>query len=317
MKRLLTALLICTATLVNAQNKVALNYYAQETFDALGVSPAQQKILTEIKNETNRKINAATNNSNLTSAEKELAYRDAYKMGGINYSKALNAGQKTKLSALQQKIVQENAKSGIKSPLNKNYKNSHYDGRMDLFKNLPLTPKGIVFLGNSITERGMWHELFSGKIIQNRGIGGDNAYGILSRLEDIIKSKPEKLFLMIGINDLARGFSVDLMIENYKEITSKISAGSPTTKIFVQSILPTNDDLIKSQNYKNKLDSIKKYNYALAKIAKDRKYTYINLHDQFVNPQGKLDTSYTKDGIHINPKAYAIWAKFLLKEKHL
>ncbi len=317
MKKLLIAFLLGFSTLVYAQIKVSINYYSQETFDALGTSPAQQKTLTEIRNETNAKIKSATNNNDLSAEQKKVIYAEVYKTGGIAYSNVLNAEQKTKLSALHQKIAQENSKFGIKAPISKNFKNAYYDGRIDLFKNLPLTPNGIVFLGNSITERGMWHELFPGKLIQNRGIGGDNAFGILSRLDDIIKSKPEKVFLMIGVNDLARGFPLDLMVENFKEITSKIKSGSPTTKIYVQSLLPTNDDLIKSQNYKNKADSIKNYNLALAKIAKDRKYTYVNLYDRFVNPQGKLDTTYTTDGVHINPKAYAIWAKLLVGEKHL
>jgi lysophospholipase L1-like esterase len=317
MKKLLLVLLTCFATLANAQTKVSLNYYSQETFDALGLTAAQQSALTAIRNETTEKIKAANANANLSEAQKKAAITEAYKEGGIAYSNALNPEQKTKLSGLHQKIAQQNLKLGIKPPINTNYKNAYYDGRMDLFRSLPLTSKGIVFLGNSITERGMWHELFPGKLIQNRGIGGDNTFGILSRLDEIIKSKPEKVFLMIGVNDMARGFSVDLILKNYNEITSKIISGSPATKIYVQSMLPLNDDLIKAASYKNKVDSVKKYNTALAKIAKDRKFTYVNLHDQFLDKQGKLDTAYTTDGVHINPKAYAKWAEFLRKEKHL
>lgn len=300
-----------------AQNKVTLNYYSQETLDALGTTKAQQKDLIAIKADTDAKIKDARNNAALSEEQKKAAYAEAYKTGGQQYGNLLSAEQKSKLSALHQKIAKQNAGLGIIPPLNKTYKNPYYDGRMNLFEHLPATQKGIVFLGNSITERGMWSELFPGKIIQNRGIGGDNTFGILARLEQIVKSKPEKVFLLIGVNDIARGFPLDTILSNYQKIVKGIVNGSPTTKIYIQSVLPMNDDLLKTERYKLKADTIKKYNSALFQLAKTYKSTYVNIHDIFLDTKGTLNKDYTDDGIHINPKAYALWADYLKKQKHL
>ena len=70
------------------------------------------------------------------------------------------------------------------------------------FELLPNRKKEIVFLGNSITARGNWSEWFNNKRIINRGISGDRTDGVLYRLDEVISSKPKKIFLLIGVNDI-------------------------------------------------------------------------------------------------------------------
>ena len=65
-----------------------------------------------------------------------------------------------------------------------------------------------LFLGDSLTEYGNWRELFPGLDIKNRGIAGDTTDGVLHRLDGITALSPDKIFLMIGINDLLMGRSV-------------------------------------------------------------------------------------------------------------
>jgi lysophospholipase L1-like esterase len=82
--------------------------------------------------------------------------------------------------------------------------------------------------------------LFQNPKIKNRGIGGDETDGVLLRLEEIIKSLPEKIFIMIWINDLSH-LGIDQVVTNYKKIIEKIKSQSPNTKIYIQSILPVNN----------------------------------------------------------------------------
>ena len=83
--------------------------------------------------------------------------------------------------------------------IDSNYNNTYYQGRMELFNSLTPPKNAIVFLGNSITERGAWGELLPGQPIMNRGIGGDNTFGVLARLEGVANAQPKKLFLLIEI----------------------------------------------------------------------------------------------------------------------
>lgn len=94
--------------------------------------------------------------------------------------------------------------------------------RATLFEELPVTSKDIIFLGNSITNGAEWSELFSNKHVKNRGISGDICMGVYDRLDAVLKGKPAKIFLLIGINDVSRGTSADTIVGYIGMIAAKI-----------------------------------------------------------------------------------------------
>lgn len=201
--------------------------------------------------------------------------------------------------------------------IDSSYNNTYYQGRMELFANLPEPRKSIVFLGNSITERGMWHELIPGKVIMNRGIGGDNTFGVIARLDKIVETSPQKVFLLIGINDLGRGLPVTVITSNYHRIIRRIQSGSPGTRIYVQSVLPMNDSILKAQYLLNKGHLIRELNEEIKKLAAEYKLTYVDLYSEFENGQGQLRPELTVDGIHLRPLAYRLWVDYLNKKGYL
>lgn len=208
--------------------------------------------------------------------------------------------------------------TGFAQKIDSSYNNTYYQGRMELFQSLPVEKNAIVFLGNSITERGMWHELLPGKIIMNRGIGGDNSFGVLGRLQAIIGTKPAKIFLMIGINDIGRGLPVAVIANNYRRIISRVKAGSPKTKLHLQSVLPLNEAVLKAEYLKNKMPLVLALNDSIRKIAAENSLPFINLHDEvFKDEKGQLKASFTVDGIHIVPAAYVEWVAYLKRKKYL
>jgi len=91
----------------------------------------------------------------------------------------------------------------------------------------------IIFIGNSITYRSEWSELFRNPKIKNRGINSDIISGVLLRIDEILESKPKKIFILIGINDLSANFQIQLCVDNYQKIISKIRTGSPLTSIYI------------------------------------------------------------------------------------
>src|SRR5690606_7230421 len=99
------------------------------------------------------------------------------------------------------------------------YNNWYYVSRENLYQELKHLKYDVVFFGNSIAERGPWQELIGRKYkIGNRGIGGDNTFGMKARIADVVKSKPKKIFLMMGINDVGRGLHCAWSLQNYEEI---------------------------------------------------------------------------------------------------
>lgn len=202
--------------------------------------------------------------------------------------------------------------------IDSSYNNTYYQGRMELFENLPKTKKAIVFLGNSITERGNWYELLPEERIINRGIGGDNTFGVLARLDDILAQKPKKVFLLIGINDIGRGLPLEVITSNYERILSKFKEESPRTKVYVQSVLPMNDEILSAAYLKNKKEIVKSLNAEIVQLAKQFDYDYVDLyHNVFSDGKDNLTPDLTIDGIHINPKAYVKWVDYLKEKDYL
>jgi hexosaminidase len=188
---------------------------------------------------------------------------------------------------------------------------TYYQQRVSHFETLPQTTGDIIFLGNSITDGAEWAELFNDIHIKNRGISGDITAGVIHRLDEITNRKPAKVFLLIGVNDLARNTSTDSIVKNILLIADYIHQQSASTKLYVQSILPVNNFYGKFSTHTNKGEQIKTIDAQLKATANSHGYTYIDLYSSFADENGKLKANLTNDGLHLKGKAYLIWKHIL------
>lgn len=175
---------------------------------------------------------------------------------------------------------------------------AYYLAKQSQFQTLSINNRDIVFLGDSITNRSEWDEVFNNPYIKNRGIDGDTTEGILNRLNTITRGHPKKIFLMVGINDLLHKKDTGYILNNYKRILYEVRHDSPDTIIYVESILPNN-------NIKSSRD-IKFLNNELQKLRSGKKIIYIDLFDKFAE-HNKLSGIYTYDGTHLNGRGYLVW----------
>lgn len=181
-----------------------------------------------------------------------------------------------------------------------------------MFEELPVTSNDIIFLGNSITNGAEWSELFHNKHIKNRGISGDICMGVYDRLDAILKGKPAKIFLLIGINDVSRGTSADTIIARIGMIAQKIKADSPKTKLYLQSVLPLTDHYGMFKGHTLRWQVIPEINKGLVRLAEKEGATYIDLYSHFVDEEtGKMNTAYTNDGLHLLGKGYRKWVEIV------
>lgn len=184
---------------------------------------------------------------------------------------------------------------------------TYYDQRASLFDELPTSRKDIIFLGNSITDGGEWSELFQNKHCKNRGISGDVCDGVLDRLATITKGRPAKIFLMVGINDLGRGGLPDTIAMKTRQIVRRIKTESPRTKVYIQSVLPTNDHYGLFGGHTARWKDIPVTNELLRHVAEEEGVTYIDLFSLFADEDGKMNINYSNDGLHLTGKGYTVW----------
>lgn len=187
-----------------------------------------------------------------------------------------------------------------------------YYQRATLFEELPVTSGDIIFLGNSITNGAEWAELFNNKHVKNRGISGDICMGVYDRLDAILKGKPAKIFLLIGINDVSRGTPADTIVARIGMIARKIKADSPKTKLYLQSVLPVTDYYHMFKDHTSRRQAIPEISKGLVRLAEEEGATYIDLYSHFVDKEtGKMNTAYTNDGLHLLGKGYLKWVEIV------
>jgi len=191
--------------------------------------------------------------------------------------------------------------------LNDSLFSTYYQQRVSLFRTLPIKHGETIFLGNSISDGSEWSELFDNPNITNRGISGDKTAGILNRLDEIVGRQPSKIFLLIGTNDLEQKVPTTEILHNIFLTAQIIQKESPSTQLYIQSILPVNDFYKKFTNHTKNGDQIIQINKALAENTANYHYKFIDIHTPFADLEGKLKKEFSNDGLHLNGQGYQYW----------
>lgn len=190
----------------------------------------------------------------------------------------------------------------------------YWEQRVSLFDKVPVEKGDIVFLGNSITDGGEFSELFDMPDIKNRGISSDVINGVADRLDQITDHSPRKIFLLIGINDISHNLTLEELCRRYENLVKSIRKKSPDTRLYLQSVMPINNDFKRYKNLFGKEKILKDFNSCIKEIAKRNNATYIDLWNALADPKtGKLRKEYTNDGLHLLGDGYTAWADAIRK----
>lgn len=226
--------------------------------------------------------------------------------------------EKRLLSLLVITLFIQGVKAQIVSAIDSNYIFSGYTEQLAQFRKMPVLPNAIIFIGNSLTDAGRWNDILPELPVLNRGISGDISYGVLARLDEITRHQPQKVFLMIGVNDLKRGVPTANILKNYTRIVRKIKQDCPKTQIYLNSILPINPDKLLESFQAVKNNDIQILNEGLQQISKMEKgVRFINLHEILADNLGNLRSEVTPDGIHLEVSVYVDMVNYLKKVKAL
>ena len=196
------------------------------------------------------------------------------------------------------------------------YRPGKYVEQVAKFKADSKSRKDIVFLGNSITAGTDWAKLLDLPQAKNRWISGDITFGVLARLQDVIDGKPSKIFILIGINDISRNIPDSVILRNYKTMIARIRKGSKKTHIYFNTLLPVNSAFEKFKNHYGKDEHILWLNDEIRKFTA-KNVTVIDLYPNFTDQDKHLRAELTKDGLHLIPAGYQVWADFLKKSGYL
>ena len=158
----------------------------------------------------------------------------------------------------------------------------------------------VVMLGDSLTQRAQWNEITGCGFVVNRGIGGDVSAGVLRRIDGVTKLKPSAVFLMIGINDIARKVPNSEIIGNVRRIIETLNEFG--AKVYLELVLPV------SRGYVPKMNStVDELNAAYVALARQTNATIVDFRDEVRTGEGGLRNEMTVDGIHLSTDGYRVW----------
>ena len=178
------------------------------------------------------------------------------------------------------------------------FRRHRYDG----FKTHKVTPENIVFLGNSITNMHEWWEAFGNAKILNRGVNGAESPIMLEHLEAVLVGHPDKIFFMMGTNDLGTNGmnSPAFVAQSVRTALKRCKKESPTTKVYFQSILPCTSNGIKN------VEHVPIANDSIKKLCVEYGATYIDLYNDLT---GIANKTISYDGTHLTMAGYRTWCK--------
>ncbi|WP_183093749.1 DUF459 domain-containing protein [Nocardioides stalactiti] len=172
------------------------------------------------------------------------------------------------------------------------------------FQAVPVPPGRVLFIGDSITEGGLWPDLLPDLLTSNRGIGGEATYDLLERVDSAIND-PVAVSLLIGTNDLhgpRELRSVAQVAQRFEEIVRRIRDRAPSTHLLVNSVMP------RTELFRDRLREINEH---YREIAARHDATYVDLWPTFADADGVIRPELTRDNLHLTPAGYLAWAEVL------
>lgn len=160
--------------------------------------------------------------------------------------------------------------------------------------------KKIIFLGDSITA---WNsELKNIENSENFGVPGFISRDIVWQLQgdDEETISGHTACLMVGVNDIMMGISIEKTLSNIEEIIEMLK--KRFEKIIFISILPI-DNVNMNKNIQKLNENIKNID----------EIKFLDVHNYFLNEHEIMDYKFTTDGAHLSNYGYEILNKEIFK----
>ena len=160
----------------------------------------------------------------------------------------------------------------------------------------------IVFFGDSLTYYGDFSSVFPDKVVCNLGLRGDTIQGMIDRVEQVKMLEPKVVYLMAGINDVAKCTSHQFEY-NFECLINGLMNQIPGADIRIQSLLPVNDILFSISCSNSQICDI---NNIIKSIAFCHNFRFIDLFSAYESG-GVLPKDLTLDGVHLTVESYQLW----------
>jgi beta-glucosidase len=168
----------------------------------------------------------------------------------------------------------------------------------------------LIFVGDSITQRWdrqgtqIWRKYYSHRNAVNLGVDGDRTQNVLWRLDhgNIDGIDPEVAVVMIGTNNSDDGDTAEEIARGIIAVCKKLRQKLPETKIILHAIFPRGPRPSAQRELNAKASEL------ASKIADGKTILFMDIGEEFLEPDGSISTDIMYDHVHLTAKGYQIWA---------
>ena len=121
-----------------------------------------------------------------------------------------------------------------------------------------------------------------------------------------------KVYLSLGVNEL--GYYDDQgFYESYLEAIDAIRALQPNAVIYVQGLIPLNEDRIAETSGRTYLtnEHLRIYNDLMFQAAQEKQVVFLDLYSAFADENGALPYDASNDGVHLSKAYCQQWLTYL------
>ena len=179
------------------------------------------------------------------------------------------------------------------------------------------------FVGDSRTDGFMIYSgIGTGKNLTSNGLSvfsleGKKALTIngekYTLLEALALEEYGKVYLSLGINELGY-YDDEGFYKNYGKAIDAIRALQPNAVIYIQGLIPLNEDRIGEYNgnkYHLTNEHLRVYNSLLKRIAEEKQVAYLDLYSEFADENDELPSQASRDGVHLQKEYCQRWLAYL------
>ena len=131
-------------------------------------------------------------------------------------------------------------------------------------------------------------------------------------LEALALEQYGKVYLSLGVNELGT-YNDDGFYQSYCEAIDYIRSVQPNAVIYIQGLIPLNEDVIAQTTGRTYLtnEHLRVYNSLMQKAAQEKQVVYLDLYSEFVDDSGQLPADASKDGVHLRSAWCKQWLAYL------
>ncbi len=131
-------------------------------------------------------------------------------------------------------------------------------------------------------------------------------------LEALALKQYGKVYLSLGVNELGyyndKGF-----YDAYCQAIDSIRASQPNAVIYIQGLIPLNEDVIAATGGSSYLtnEHLLVYNDLMKQAAQEKQVVFLDLNPEFTGPDGQLPADASNDGVHLKKAYCQAWLEYL------